>query len=100
MSRKIVVQPSVLDSTAQKIEAQSADYEKQYGQLFNEVDGMGAAWKGQDNTAFVTQIKGFMDDFQQMNQLMKEYAEFLRTSAKTYNDTQQEVISQAKRLTN
>jgi WXG100 family type VII secretion target len=100
MARSIVVDPAKLDSAAQKMDSQAADYERQYQQLFNEVDGMGAAWQGVDNQTFVTQIKGFMDDFQKMVSLMKQYSEFLKTSAKTYRDTQTEIVNQAKRLTN
>ena len=55
---------------------------------------------GADNMAYVTQIKGFQDDFNKMNALMKQYSEFLRTSARTYRETQNEVINAAKRLTN
>lgn len=100
MGRTIVVDPNELAKAAGLIEAQAADYEKQYNQLFCEVDGMGAAWQGADNQAFVTQIKGFINDFQAMTELMKRYAEFLRTSAKTYTNTQNEIINQAQRLTN
>ncbi|MCD5324191.1 MULTISPECIES: WXG100 family type VII secretion target [Pontibacillus] len=100
MARKIVVDPEKLELTAQKIDAQAQDYEKQYQQLFNEVDGMGAAWKGADNEAYVAQIKGFMDDFQKMRKLMLDYSEFLKLSAKTYRQTQTETINAAKRLSN
>lgn len=100
MARKIVVDPAKLEAAAQKMDAQAADYEKQFNQLFNEVDGMGAAWKGADNVAFVSQIKGFQDDFQKMAKLMRDYSEFLKHSAKTYKETQNETIHQAKRLRN
>lgn len=100
MARKIMVDPPKLEAAAQKMDAMAADYEKQYQQLFNEVDGMGAAWQGADNVAFVTQIKGFMDDFQKMKALMVQYSEFLKLSAKAYRDTQTETINQAKRLAN
>ncbi|WP_078552707.1 WXG100 family type VII secretion target [Bacillus alkalicellulosilyticus] len=100
MSRRIVVDPARLETAATKVDSQSADYEKLYLQLFQEIDSMGAAWKGVDNTAYVTQIKGFTDDFQRMTKLMKEYAEFLRLSAKAYRQTQSEIANNAKRLTN
>lgn len=100
MARTIMVDPAKLEAAAQQMDAQAADYEKLYQQLFNEVDGMGAAWQGADNIAFVNQIKGFNDDFQKMVALMRQYSEFLRTSAKTYRETQNEIINQAKRLTN
>jgi WXG100 family type VII secretion target len=100
MARTIIVDPAKLEAAAQKIDGQASDYERQYKQLFSEIDGMAAAWQGADNMAFVAQIKGFMDDFQKMTAFMKQYAEFLKLSAKTYKDTQNETINQAKRLTN
>ncbi|MDF2820872.1 MAG: hypothetical protein K0R15_1313 [Clostridiales bacterium] len=100
MARTITVDPAKLDSAATQMETQSADYKKVYEQLFNEVDGMAAAWQGSDNIAFTTQIKGFMDDFQAMVALMNQYAEFLKNSATQYRGTQNEIITQAKRLTN
>ncbi len=100
MARNIVVDPAKLETASQKMDGMAADYEKQYNQLFSEVDGMGAAWKGADNVAFVSQIKGFMDDFQQMTALLRQYSDFLKTTAQTYRQTQSEVINQAKRLAN
>lgn len=100
MARTIMVDPAKLDSAAIKIEAQTSDYERQYRQLFSEVDGIGAAWQGIDNMAFVNQIKGFMEDFQLMTSLMKQYSEFLKTSANTYKRTQNETVTQAKGLAN
>lgn len=97
---KIIVDPAKLETAAQKMDAQAADYATQYNKLFTEVDGMGAAWKGADNTAYVTQIKGFEDDFRKMHDLLKSYSEFLRQSAKMYRDTQTEIINSAKKLTN
>lgn len=100
MARTIMVDPTRLETAAQKMDGQAADYERLYKQLFSEVDGMGAAWQGADNVAFVGQIKGFMDDFQQMVALMKQYSEFLKLSAKTYKETQSEIVNAAKRLAN
>lgn len=100
MARKIVVDPGKLVTASQKMEAQSKEYERLYKQLYNEVDSMGSAWQGADNQAYVTQIKGFMDDFQKMVKLMDQYSEFLTQAAKVYKDTQSEVISSAKKLTN
>ncbi|CAM3834698.1 WXG100 family type VII secretion target [Mesobacillus thioparans] len=100
MARSITVEPARLETTANKIDQQAADYERNYKALFSEVEAMAAAWQGADNQAYTAQIKGFMDDFQKMTQLMRQYSEFLKMSAKTYRDTQSEVINQAKRLSN
>ncbi len=98
--RSITVDPAKLEAAASKIDTHYADYERTYKQLFSEVEGMAAAWQGKDNEAYTTQIKGFEDDFQKMVALMKEYAEFLRKSAAAYRSAQEEVASQARRLTN
>jgi len=100
MSRKIVVEPSKLESAAAKMDAQASEYERQYNLLFNEVDGLSAAWQGGDNVTFSNQIKGFMDDFQKMKELMQQYSEYLKFSAKTYREAQNETINAARRLTN
>ena len=95
-----MVDPVQLEKAANDIDAQAADYEKVYRQLFNEVDGMGAAWQGADNLAFVNQIKGFMDDFDKMTQLMRQYSQFLKDSATTYRNTQNEIVAAAQKLAN
>lgn len=100
MARSITVEPAKLETTANKIDQQAIDYERNYKALFSEVEAMAVAWQGADNQAYTAQIKGFMDDFNKMTQLMRQYSEFLKMSAKTYRDTQSEVINQAKRLSN
>jgi WXG100 family type VII secretion target len=100
MARSISVDPTKLESASAKIDNQAADYERIYKQLFSEVGAMKAAWAGVDNVAYTTQIEGFQDDLQKMTQLMRQYSEFLKQSAKVYRDTQNEVVNAAKRLTN
>lgn len=100
MARTITVDPAKLDAAALKIEAETSNYEKKYRELFGEVEALGAAWQGIDNTAFVNQIKLFQEDFIKMTSVMKNYSDFLRTSAKIYKETQTETYNQAKRLAN
>jgi len=100
MGNQLRVEPEVLETTAQKIETQASDYEATYKSLFDEVDGMAAIWQGEDNVAFVNQVKGFMDDYQKMTALMKEYSQFLKQSATAYKTTQQDVTAKARTLTN
>ena len=100
MGIKIQVDPSRLDAAAAQIEQQTSSYERNYRRLFKEVDAMANGWQGKDNQAFVSQIHGFEKDFQQMAALMREYASFLKYSAKTYRQTQEERMQMARRLTN
>lgn len=98
--RTIKVDPAKLKSAAGQIDSQAAEYKRQYEQLFTEVNAMASAWQGADNIAYTTQIEGFRDDFTKMYDLMMKYSEFLKNSADVYQGTQDEVVTQAKRLTN
>ena len=100
MARTIQVTPEQLESAAGRIEGLAADYKSQYDALYNETNAMASTWNGKDNTAFVDQIAGFKDDFEKMHTLMLNYADFLRKSAKAYRDTQNTVVSEARKLVN
>lgn len=99
-ARTILVTPEQLETAAGKIEGLASDYQTQYTQLYADTDALASTWQGDDNTAFVNQIAGFKDDFTKMYNLMNQYAEFLRKSAKAYRDTQEQVVAQAKSLVN
>lgn len=100
MARTIQVTPEQLESTAGRIESLAGDYKTSYDQLYSETNAMASTWNGKDNTAFVKQIEGFKEDFENMHTLMLNYAEFLRKSAKAYRDTQETVVSEARKLVN
>ncbi len=100
MARTIQVTPEQLESAAGIIESLAGDYKTQYDKLYSETNAMASTWNGKDNTAFVGQIAGFKDDFEKMHKLMLNYADFLRKSAKAYRDTQNTVVTEAKKLVN
>ena len=82
----------------QRIEQADQDYQRIYHNLYSEIDKMGNAWQGKDNVAFANRIKSFEDDFRQISLIMREYAQFLKNSARSYEDIQEELYSQANRL--
>lgn len=100
MGRNIQVTPEQLESAAGRIESLAADYKTQYEALYSETNAMASTWSGKDNVAFVDQIAGFKDDFEKMQTLMLNYADFLRKSAKAYRETQDTVTSEARKLIN
>lgn len=96
--RSIMVEPERLESSALKIEEANRDYDRTYQAIYTEVDKMSSSWKGKDNTAFTNQIKAFEDDLRQISIIMRQYADFLRNSARAYRETQDEIYSRASRL--
>lgn len=100
MARTIQVTPEQLETTAGRIEGLAADYQTQYNNLYSETSAMASTWSGKDNVAYTDQIAGFKDDFEKMHTLMLNYADFLRKSAKAYRDTQDTIVTEAKKLVN
>jgi hypothetical protein len=47
---------------------------------------------------FTQQIEGFGGDFRQMELLLREYAGFLRKSARAYQETQENIRSSVQSL--
>ena len=100
MGNRIQVDPAQLNAAASHIDGVAAQYQQLYNKLFSDVGAMQAAWQGKDNQAFTSQIEGFKQDFQQMYQLMVEYSNFLKKSAQTYQQAQDDTVSGAQRLSN
>lgn len=100
MARNIQVTPEQLETTAGRIGSLAEEYKEQYTQLYSETNAMATTWNGKDNVAFTEQIAGFKDDFEKMYNLMNEYAAFLRKSAKAYRETQETVVTEARKLVN
>ncbi len=96
--RQIYVEPSRLEEIASKVEIANSDYERLCHSLYSEVDKMSSAWQGKDNVAFSNQIHSYEEDLKQISIIMRQYADFLRNSARAYRETQDELYSQAQKL--
>ncbi len=96
--RSIMVEPTRLESAASNIENADSEYNRIYQAMYAEVDKMSSSWQGKDNTMFTSQIKAFEDDLRQISIIMREYANFLRTSARAYREAQDEIYSRASKL--
>ena len=59
MGKNIRVEPEELKSSAAKLAECSETYKTIANQLMQDATTMQAAWEGEDNQAFTTQIKGF-----------------------------------------
>ena len=87
-----------LESTASKIENACQDYELLVDGLYKDVSKLQSSWSGDDNAAFINQIMEFKRNFNSLAIVMRQYSAFLRASAYSYRETQNEAISSAKRL--
>lgn len=100
MAQTIRVTPEMLESAATSIESLANEYKAQYTELYSTTGSLAQTWSGADNVAFTNQIDGFKDDLEKMYTLMNRYAEYLRATAKSYRETQEAIVKQAKSLIN
>ena len=81
-----------------------AEYANQYRQyakqLFDAASTMGAAWEGEDNKSFVTQINGLTDDLENMAKKMDNASQTLKQQATNYQQKQDANTSGVKSLKN
>ena len=97
--RSITVDPVQLEVCATQVEQLKSNVEHNIAVLYQRVETMSVTgWIGSDNLAFTRQIEGYHDDFYRVLTLMQQYVEFLRMSARSYRQMQQELAAQAGRL--
>ena len=94
----IRVEPQQLTDCALRIENSEEDYRRLGNELYARVDALAEAWQGKDNIAFTTQIRSYEEDLQQIALIMRQYAEFLRNSARAYSETHEGLSEEARRL--
>lgn len=97
---QISVEPQVLERCASRIEEQCDAYQKNYRRLYQCIDELQAGWQGKDHMAYVTQIKGFEQDFVQMSRMLTAYAIFLHNTARIYIELQEDRVAKARTLNN
>ena len=95
---QIIVDTSRLITVAGQVDTYADTYKRTYEALYKKVDDLKSQSIGKDNDKFTTQIYGFQDDFQRMEKLMRDYAEYLRKSAAALKETEDKLTTEAGRL--
>lgn len=95
---QIIVETKELDRAYERVNQLADTYKSNYDGLYVVVKDMQNAWAGEDNVAFTNQIEQFRNDFQNMEKLMRDYAEYLHRTAETYRQTQDNIMNTAKTL--
>lgn len=96
--RKIYVEPERLESTSNSVLQANDEYISLYQSLYNEIDKVSETWMGKENTQFNNKVKSYQDDLRKISIIMRQYAEYLSKTAKSYRETQDELYNQATRL--
>ena len=95
----IKVTPAELVREAKNVDQEATSYYNKYKELIQTVETLTSGdWTGEDADLFREKVKALEPDFAKMKQLMEEYASFLRSAAKNYDNTTENVMSAIRGL--
>lgn len=88
-----------LESSATVIEEKTAKYNTEWTKLYTELQNLRSAqWQGIASETFNTKLEGYKNDFQEMSKVLLSYAEFLKSAATNYKNTEDSLKDAAGNL--
>lgn len=96
--RNIRVDPAQLEACAARMQEYRENYDRCVHDLYGTVGTLQSSWRGKDNTAFTSEIQRYEANLRSLSLLCRQYGEFLRSSARAYRSTQDEITSYAGKL--
>lgn len=94
----IKVFPEELAGASTKLWNQINLFNSWQARLYADVDAMKTSWKGEANQNFTKQIYAFRNEFKALEDILSQYAEFLKAAAVNYEDTEHRLAEIAKHL--
>lgn len=88
-----------LKTSAGEIKDKTARYNAEYTKLYTELQSLKSAqWQGIASDAFNAKLDSYKSTFEQLETVLKTFAEGLETRAKNYEDTENAVKDAADSL--
>lgn len=93
---RIVVTPDILRTQSSQIMNLKSQHDATMQQLKNLVSSLGSIWEGQAQVAFDQKFQSMQPTFRQFSDMLQEYADNLRVTANTMEQTDQQIANQIK----
>jgi uncharacterized protein YukE len=87
MGVKIIVDTEKLNPADEQIIEKADDYKALVNKLFNRIEYMSVVWQGSDNLAYINQINGLKAQYDQIDTVIRQYANMLKSADKEYEQT-------------
>lgn len=88
-----------LKTSAGVIKDKTARYNAEYTKLYTELQGLKSAqWQGTASDAFNEKLDSYKSTFEQLETVLKTFAEGLEKRAKNYEDTEKAIENAAKSM--
>ena len=99
MAREWAVTTERLESSATVIDEKTAKYNTEWAKLYTELQNLRSAqWQGIASETFNTKLEGYRNDFEEMSKVLLSYAEFLKSAATNYKNTEESLKDAAGNL--
>ena len=93
MEGTLKVTPEQLVSTANEFSTCGTTVRNITASMTEIVNGLSAAWSGEDASAYVTKFKGLQDDIERIHTMIQEHVNDLNEMAKNYTNATSANIS-------
>ena len=87
-----------IKSSATSIRSSSEEYKTSVNAIYAVVDNLSNDWKGVDNVSFVEKVNSYKNDILALGTAVENYAKFLEVSARTLEETQNDISAAATKL--
>lgn len=98
MANIIKVTPEELYNVAQNLEGLTDSYQGVVNAINTKVNDLTQTWGGEAQNAYAAQISGFQDDFQNLYNLLNQFATYLRNTSKQYEAAESNIRDSARTL--
>lgn len=99
MGTKIMVDTEKIESVKRQIEEYQRAYQGAYQKVYEIDNELNNTWKGVDSTKFTKQLREFEGDFKDLDKNITSYITFLTNAKKAYDTAQDNITSDAGKLT-
>lgn len=94
----IRVEPDELFQQANRLQAELEGFEQNANLMLETVSSLKNSWRGADNEAYSARLLDYQKDVHQLGMILSDYILFLKQTGTSYQQIQQDLISQANGL--
>lgn len=95
---KFNVETNDLKNSALVLGDKNSSYTAAVGKLYAETTGLKVEWQGQSSEAFNVKVEGYRQSFEELAKIVTAYGEYLKTTAASYEATEQALTEAANKL--
>lgn len=98
MTGSLRVTPEELSRTSAEFSTKASTVQGITNNMMQIVTGLGSAWRGDANTAYIQKFKGLEDDMTRLYKMIQEHSQDLQEMSTMYSQAEQANIEESNAL--